>query len=708
MKIKINEKESKYLNVLNVCVNDVVQETKKIEKIHHVHIIDRSGSMYSHINKLVDNIQLTFDVIRDDDLVSIIWFSSPGEGAIFLKGARKSDIKPTMLDKLRSVLGCTCFSDPIRHTKEIIDDLREMCPVFSVNLFTDGVPVVPWSDKEELNKCTTIIDSFKEDCIAFNTIGYGHGYNFEFLKELSDHSEYGTTIHSSKIENYLDIFRTNFDKVKDTVVLNYTMAANNEDDDLIYIADGFVKLFKGTTDFRSLSKNENIFGFVSDVDSKLPELEDNMQMLYALAYLYYYNGNRKASLDIIRYNIFDKALIDSALDSFTIEQTGEHLNKINKCIFDKDARFADGACDSSYRLTGSKYSVIDLLNDLIECDAEYVPYSKHVDGYKRTTRERKDSFNMFKMPENLSETSVNFNKLVLHKTRMNVSILFNINGTVALNPKQAKAVNLDPNFPAIIFRTHSIITDGRLNVTKIHIKIPSHYFVNLENNDVPVEIVKNEDGIVECIIDLTKMPIISNNFGDVVDASTMLKLVEDINYNEASVKVYKALIAEKGKKTTVFTEKYSDEQIALLESFGIKDGVYSGINNSEEKVEALDFYMVKTLKAYIKGIASVPSMNAVLTKSQKPKAKMNVIEQYMYGLYTANSKYATSVLEDLLKKAQIDLIKNRMNLSSIKLFTILSGDWIENLVLADNNKEYVYTEGDLTLVVSPEFTKEYL
>ena len=114
---------------------------------------------------------------------------------------------------MKSTLGCTCFSEPLQEVGVVIEDLKALCPNFSVNLFTDGCPVVPWSYKEEVDRIHKAIDAWKNEIIALNTIGYGNYYDAELLKAMAAKSVFGQFVHNSKISDLSDIFTHNYTKV---------------------------------------------------------------------------------------------------------------------------------------------------------------------------------------------------------------------------------------------------------------------------------------------------------------------------------------------------------------------------------------------------------------------------------------------------------------------------------------------------------------
>ena len=129
-------------------------QSVKISNYHHIQIIDRSGSMYSYIDELIDNIQETISILNPDDLLSIIWFSGPGEFRTLIKGAKKTDNLIPLLDSIRSTVSTTCFSEPLMEAEKIIEELAQLCPNFSLTLFTDGCPVVPWGAARGKNSYT--------------------------------------------------------------------------------------------------------------------------------------------------------------------------------------------------------------------------------------------------------------------------------------------------------------------------------------------------------------------------------------------------------------------------------------------------------------------------------------------------------------------------------------------------------------------------
>ena len=304
----------------------IVVETT-VTRLHHLLILDRSGSLYSDIEELMDNVMMVFATIGDEDIITLVWFSGAGQHRTVIKGASKHEKLGKIIDTLRSTVGCTCFSDPLKEVNLILDEIGDLAPV-SITLFTDGNPVVPWSTEKEIGMCMEELDKMAPRILAFNTVGYGNYYNQELLRAFSATSEFGSFIHSSKIEEFQTIFSHNFEKVSDAVCEHIDIVAPV----VIYLNRTFTKM--DTVDFHlsRIDKRKNQFFLIGDGEFYFSyqgkeyhsaDIKINLQpatkinFYYALVYNMYYSGKRKLALDVLASNVHDKALIDSHMASFT-------------------------------------------------------------------------------------------------------------------------------------------------------------------------------------------------------------------------------------------------------------------------------------------------------------------------------------------------------------------------------------------------------
>ena len=147
--------------------------------------------MYGSIDRLIENVKETINYMEDNDLISVIMFSSEKECKVLLKGATKSKDLFPLLDSMKYTLSTTCFSAPLKKANEIIDELKLLCPNISVTLFTDGEPVVNYSTEKEIEMIFEELGIMKNKILAFNTIGYGNYYNEDLLLKMSNISLFG-------------------------------------------------------------------------------------------------------------------------------------------------------------------------------------------------------------------------------------------------------------------------------------------------------------------------------------------------------------------------------------------------------------------------------------------------------------------------------------------------------------------------------------
>ena len=723
-----------------------VVESTTVNVLHHVHILDRSGSMYSSINTLIDNVQKTIDAIGEEDLLTVIWFASDGQHRTLIKGAKKFEKLNVILDSIRSTLGCTCFSSPLKELNTILDEIGDVAPV-SVTLFTDGCPVTPWSSAEEESRCMTELNKMKDRILAFNTVGYGNYYNQSLLKAFSATSEFGTMIHSSKLDDYLTIFNHNFEKVSEAVCESISVDSH-ANIDIVYLNRTFTKM--DTTEFKlsRIDKRKNQIFLLDSEDfdfmynsvlhstcdtnltkfiSKVPEAS-LLNFYYAYAYNLYYAGRRLESLDVLAKNIGDKALVDSHLRSFTYDECATHAAHLEQCVYHNNYRYSEGKCDPTYLPADDAKCVLDILNDLQTTDSYYIPFSKNIKGYDRIGRKAEDSFNLFEKSE--EEVRTPFSDFVYNKTKMNLSIRFYINGTVALNPKEAKGLGIDSVVKSGMFRNHTIIKDSNLNMKQIEAIIPLEK-VDLSYMEI-IETLPLEKGSVgdytptRVVIDFSQFPIINRSYiNDSKNIDTIFDVVRATTRFEAEQKIVGYFIDQVAssdvlKKTGVLKE-YTVDQIQLLENHGLDKNLnYKGVDVKKASAEESDSYQTRELDFYFSGFSTFGKVQEMLDRvASNKKLTANLEElktQYDSVISEANksgidlAKECTATRDFLFEKRDFiktTLLQHRNHLSVLKIAMVLSGDWFTGLSLDDKGNSYYERDG-YRMVCKTAYVTEYI
>lgn len=697
-------------------------ESKIVNSLHHIHIIDRSGSMSGNIDELIENVKETIDFMSSEDFVSVIWFASAGQYKTLIKGARKDDSIKVLLDSIKSTLGCTCFSDPLKEVSEIINELSPICANFNITLFTDGEPVCPWNVSEEEEKINKAIDLYYDKVMAINTIGYGYYYNKELLTNISQRSEFGQMIHSSQIKEYADIFSHNYERIKDLIVDPVEITA--KDTQILYIGTNNSKLINNNIKFNMLEKKKNQFVIIANddkdfdfeyqgevynsIDGEKISISTINNILYAYAYQSYYIGYRDLCLDIICKNLNDKALVDMHMESFTKSEVANYLKELKRAVFKPKYRLKDGECGENYLPAEDATCVFDLLKYLSNNDAKYV-YSSN---YNRISRKSSDEFNLFTYDDKLHCTDMS--ELILNDKELNVSLRSKLTGKVKLNPRATSKVGLPSEVNSYVFRNQTIIKDGNLNVEHIKILLSNDKFEDFKQKfeNVTIQLVEKTDSYIMFIIDLTTLPIINKKYAKLnTEAAYILDKLKVLNIESLKLKVIEQYLKELNK-----TDTYTQEQLEILNNHGLDINLcYNGVKNVLTEKNEDDFYIARQMDFSIKGLSSLPSVNAVKKKIDGEK-KLNEydevikyelikIEDELNSINDVNDKIKYLLTAKKYLKDKITNIK--LDICIGKMATVLTGGWIKNVVMEDNDK-YSYTDGEKTLIITAKKVKKYI
>jgi hypothetical protein len=716
-------------------------KTTKIQNVHHIQILDRSGSMSSHIDELIDNVQKVISELNPGDMFSVIWFSSSSECRVLLKGAQiYNDGVKNLLDSIRSTLSTTCFSIPFQECLNIVNDLESIMPI-SISLFTDGQPVVNWSIEEEKKRVFTIVDTLKNRVLAINTIGYGNYYDQTFLREISEKSQYGILWHSSEIKQYHGIFNDNFDRINDIV----KEPVHIEGPNILYLNRKFAKLTNTQFHLDNIDKEKNQFFLFNDSDfvfeingeihntksfqfTSVPE-QTIANFHYALAYCYYYQNERLKSLDILKY-LGDKFLIDSHLSSFTYDETAEHLSALKDSLLKPKLRYSSGKCSINYLPKDDALCVMDILRYLQNNDTYYVPLSKNIEQYKRIGKKSEDSFNLFEQTD--EEIRCRFSDFVFNKEHLNMSIRFEIPGIIKINPAIAKKNGLETEYKTSKYRNFTIIKDGNVNIPEIEILINENEnkkeweYVKARSKNMIFLGYENIDNKIygRYIINLKNHPIVNRQMINNSTIENVFGITLLINQYEAYQKMlnfYMSKVKEKDylKKTGALKD-FTTTQIQILEEHGLdKNMHYKGVEVTRKLAEQCDSYQSRTLEFYFAGISSLPKVEDLFKKLQESKSLTISLEMLNRGyeeikarakeknidLEKVNAELRDFLIEQIAYTKQI-LIEQRMNLAIQKMAKVLSGDWYTGLKTDDKGNFY-YEKDGYKMIVKTTYTTEY-
>lgn len=703
---------------------DVEDDSKEesFERMHCVHILDRSGSMSPHIGALIEDVKKTLQYMDPEDYLTVLWFASAGDYRTVLKGvkAKEKDSIFQILDSLKSTRGCTCFSEPLAELNTIIEETKPMCSTFNVTLFTDGEPVTPWPEYEEISRIFENLEKLENKVVAFNAIGYGQYYNKDLLLRMTKTSEYGVLSHASRIDDYHVIFSHNKSVIENIAGKRMKIEALHAHKvDIVGLTTKTVKFgridhSKTNPDAEEvfsirLAKNKNryMLVFAENADTEFIMngekycaddtyfdrhgiVTENAQSLYAYAYKLFENGQKRDALDVLAY-IGDGHLYNKVLNTFTHLEVGEMLEFMKTAIFIPE--FQDILKVDIVTPEKDAYCVLDLLQDLVNAKAMY----KVTQNYCRISRKKVDEFNLFEADDcdNWSELS----DLVVNQDRLNVSVRFRLPGKVKLNPNRAKQVGLPTEVPACIYRNHAFIKDGEINITDITVACSKEVIEVLKKLPKDSYFVESDGENETAIISLTYFPVINAQFLDIATADTVFDIENSMLNMEAQNKYLNTVITEEEKFESSVKTDYTPEQIAVLMEHGMKtSGVYNSIAPVQQEAE--DYIYIRECRTMLKGFSSLPTFAKVHEK-QEAKKKLTPGEALLAKYEDALKGSAKESLLSL-KKANKESLKDlRFKLAGIKLASILSGSKIGGLEQQEDGT-YTFTKNDQTLIVKYE------
>lgn len=698
---------------------------KELGALHHIHVIDRSGSMSDSLDGLIDDVQNIFHHIDEDDYLTVIWFSSENQFRTVVKAARKTENIKKLLDSLRTTVGSTCFSDPMKEVGLVVEETYPLCPNIVVTLFTDGQPCCSRGADEEMRLTLGAVSKFSDKVMAVNTVGYGNYYDQEFLKKISAKSQYGVMTHTRDIGNYFKIFQENVDAVSGMV--NKKTEVKSPGSTIIYLGPNSCKAEESEMFQRQRSKNKNLYFIVNPKSLEIDGVRQDLtkvkgttdgdmvlDFIYAQSYVYYYNNERRKSLIWLAEGARDKTLVDQMVNAFTFDETSAVMEGLKKALF-KGVR-NDGSCPRDYLPADDAPCVLQLVSLLADAGAKYIPYSNKVEGYKRIGKKTEETYSTFHRYE-FKIPKGDFSDLVYNDERLNVSIKFTVSGYVQLNPASAKRVGLPEQIPTEIFRNHTLIKDGQINLKSVEVEIP-------ELTPELMKFVKmgviTESGDTY-IVDFHKIPVINYRMVQSASVDKIFQSIKKISHLEAYQKTLKyhhdTLVETMGdevKRDGLFAT-LTPEQIQVLEEHGLSEkGWYKGFPAPAPKAEESDFYEARLMKFYLKGVTSLPSVNKFLEAKGKKKVNTPSL-MLMEGAWgetesligqKKSPEVSLKTLSTEMTKTKKKLNAERMFVNGVKISKALTNDWFPGLKM-DDKGNYVYQQGDDTLVLRADRTNVY-
>jgi hypothetical protein len=478
--LKINNS----LYLIQIAINAVKTVIGKRQPVNHIFIFDRSGSMWSTLSGVIQDLVRQAEALPDGDTVSIGWFSSEREQGWICKGLSVTENRgkfEALLRRYDHTLSTTCFSNILADTASVVEDLKPLSDAFSFVFFTDGHPVVSNVTTEKI-KVKGALTALAEKLGAAMFVGYSDSYNKEMLADMAKTAG-GILVHADNLKQFAQHFQ-----VFQQQAVNATPRQGIKLDfqplhGFAFTAEqGKIEMFS-TEDNLVYASGDCLYA-LSDkpVGSEMHGVQSALGADVARGYLY------AAARCLMQVGKLDEAVqvlgatgdcdaIDRVGRSFTNAECGDTENHLQMAAFSQMHRYLDGRVNYNYVPAADAFCLLDLF-DILAADKEavFLPYHESFE-YKRRSRKTKakDGYPKFEADKS---AECKIGDFTWHGSRLNLSLLARIPGVVDLG-EEAEKHNFAQKYKTHIWRNYTLIGDGVPNVSKLPVKLSEGTFYEL-------------------------------------------------------------------------------------------------------------------------------------------------------------------------------------------------------------------------------------
>ena len=695
------------------------EKITKRDPINHIWIYDRSGSMYGLLDHLVEDLITRVKKIPTGDTVTFGWFSSEGQKNFIIKGFKiheSSDYKllERVLRANSATIGCTCFSEILHDTQQVVEDLSVFSSTFALCFFTDGYPVV-YDYNKEIENIYNAVENLNNKVTSTLLVGYGDYYNKQLMSEMAEKIG-GSLTHSANLPSFsisLDSFigsakeskklavKINNEITKNTIIFNINGSNIN-----LYTADANKEVKISCNDGESHSvyvlSDIKPKGIKSKKSSELME-----KALYAAAFILTQKTKTDIAIDVLGC-LGDKKLIDLVTNSYTNAEYGVAEETIKEAMLDTKKRYLDGKV-KNYVPPVDAFCLLDLI-DILSSDKEAYFYPRH-EGfvYKRIGKQAIQDEKYPKFEAN-KDTKTSFSDVVWNETKLNLSIRALIRGAIDL-PEEGRKYGLVNPYPTYQYRNYTFVKDGILNMTKVPVTVSEDTFHMLLSKNViaatcPTDIsdkhLWHNDRIY--FLQLNAIPVVNRKIAEGKTSATELcKLVLQEQKLKATLKALKYFRNRDfpEKEITAETARtFIERQQTFLENIGIntKTGAFEPIVT---EAEATDFYMAKEFAIKIKGLSSLPKVEVVTAKLNENK-KLTTSDMLVSAgvmLYQSQNKPNLDWFVTKINEINTEMKTIRRKIQEIKFAVLLCKKWFIEFTNREEN-QLVVNEFEFTFALT--------
>lgn len=634
-----------------------------LTQMHRVAIIDASGSMGASMHTLADDMTEWLTHVPDNDYVSIAWFSGEGQHDWFVRNAQVNPGTRAMLQGLvRTNLyprNTTCFSECLTTLANVVAE--NPLPA-QMTFFTDGYPVVS-NYKAEEAAIFKAINQVAHQLTRTVLIGY-RNHNVSLMARMAQQLG-GQMIHSTWLHDFLAAQITAISDTDPVTEVEYPIAPllafQLTADAIEYVrwADGYLYAKPGTL-------------FVLTTTDKVVPVA-HIDEYYAAAALLAELGQADVAMEVLR-NTGDKYYIDLLNNAMLPDEIIATVQTLTRATFETKERYTAGKVGYNYLPQPDAFCVLDLLQ-VLQAGDNYLVLDEL--EYKRTGQKRAyDSAITF---EANTGQLVPISDFVWHSERMNLSVRYLKNGVATF-----EYAGQTYRVPTYVWRTNTVILDGKLNVTELPVLLDAATLAYLAG----VGLTHGDTDDVH-YLQLNDLPVM-NRADTRPTAKALAELVLDELALTARQKALNSLLPKQPKTaSTTFVSVYGQPMADWMALEGLTE---RGFSPNSAPVKSTDYYVAPTFSVSVKGMKSLPTADAVLKAAEKG-GKTNLVRDVMLAELTAN--YPIETVQNRLQMVRAELRTVRNEINRIRFSVIMGKKWFADF--DDYNQRELQTPDGLVL-----------
>jgi len=661
-------------------INTFYEVSPQREQVNHILIYDRSGSMYNLLHDVVEDMIGHINTIPFGDSISIGWFSSEGNYRFILKGFVIKDSESyiniaSLLRKNNTTINLTCFSNILIDATEVISETRDVLPgKFNLMFFTDGYPVVS-NYQNEIANIMIALGRLAMEVSSSIFVGYGGYYNKELMSKMVNKVG-GVLVHSSRLTDFTEAMKSFVNA--NTSRSNAIYIAYNEADVFCIDLNNNVVSVPFSAGYVSIPQNiKEFYVLTCGYEGKPTHPDSMLPGLYASAMIMSQQLKSDVALDIMQL-IGDVHIVKLVSNAWTNADYG----KAESAMLDgvRGFGFKEGVKLGAI-VPSNTFCLVDLI-DLFQSDSDafFLPYVtgweyKRI-GSKRKTREGYPKFT------HSNEVKCAFTDFTWNSTRLNLSILAKINGSIELSDDCSK-FGFAKTYPTWVWRNYAIVKDGVLNMDGIYAQLSKETYDKLYKEGVVTQ--SPYDLNMVYWIDLTSIPLVNRSIATGnISAKKYCEYLWLEKLYEAEMKYLKYKLTQYEPEKAV-SEAFTNEQNEYLKSQGV---TANGFSPPTDEEEATDYYYATEFDVKIAGYSSLPKIDDVLDKCKSGKKLTDsqamvksVIDSIDIDIAQGNNPVPT--IKNLINGAKKRLKTVRHTTQMSRFAILLSKKWFEDLDTRD-------------------------